>query len=344
MTPRGGLAAPGVAPSPSVAMHARRISVPTPFAVGPVNAYLVEGEPLTLIDCGPLVDDAWEALCAEMAAAGRPVEQVRRLVLTHPHHDHAGLARRVQRASGCRVFAHPVDLERLMGGAEQWRGIAGFLLEVCRRAGAPAELLGELETGLADLGRYAEPIDAVEALGEGDELAFDAGRLRALHTPGHARGALCFWDPADATFFSGDTVIPHISSNAVLEPGGGRFREKTLLRYLETLERIATLGVARVLPGHGEPMGSPDALIRKRLRFHELRARRIRELVGEGAERPWEIAVRLFPEVDASFAFLAVSEVVGHLDLLAARGEVTFEGEDGPWRAGRAGRGRGGDA
>lgn len=315
-------------------MPIARISLPTPFPVGAVNAYLVQGDALTLIDCGPLDEETWASLCEGVSAAGHAVEKVRALVLTHPHHDHAGLARRVQQVSGCTVFAHPVDRALLLGHPREWEAVADFLIEGCRRAGVPEESLREQREGLARFSRFVEPLEAVAPLDEGDRLPGGRGAFSVLHTPGHARGALSFWDPGEGTLVSGDTLIPHISSNAVLEPGpGGRFRLKSLSLYLETLRRLAELGARKVLPGHGEPMGSPAELIRRRLAFHESRARRIRRLVTEGAERPWEIARHLFPGLEPTAVFLAVSEVVGHLDLLAERGEVRFEGEEGPWRA-----------
>ncbi|MFU8857294.1 MAG: MBL fold metallo-hydrolase [Deferrisomatales bacterium] len=319
-------------------MTFHRIPVPTPFPVGPINAYLLGPSPVTLVDCGPRTDEAWGALCSGLEAAGCPVECVARLVLTHPHHDHAGLARRVRDASGCRVYAHPADRGRLLDEPGEWERIAGFLVEVCRRAGAPPEVLGHLQAGFAALPAYAEPLDEVFTLGEGDSLHQGDRALAVLHTPGHARGALCLWDFGGRVLLSGDTLLAHISSNAILEGGEGAFRERTLLRYRETLDRLSALDPEVVLPGHGEPFGGVAELVRRRRALHESRAARLRSLVGQGLSTPWELAQRLFPALPAGQAFLAVSEVVGHLDLLAERGEVAFDGQDGPWTVHPSGR------
>ncbi|MHB8766280.1 MAG: MBL fold metallo-hydrolase [Deferrisomatales bacterium] len=314
-------------------MQIRRIEIPTPFPVGTVNAYVVGPEPLTLVDCGPRTDEAWQALEAGLSAAGASPRRVERLVLTHPHQDHAGLARRVREVSGCRVLAHPVDHPRFLGRPGVWAGIVGFLVEVCRRAGVPAEVVACLEAHIADMEQYAEALDAVESLDEGGRLAFPEGELRVLHTPGHAQGALSLWDPAGRRLLSGDTLLPHISSNPVLEPASGSFRQRTLPQYLSTLGRLAGLGVQEVLPGHGRPFGDPSALIARRLGRHGERAELLLALVRGGLDRPWELAERLFPGAAPGYSFLAVSEVVGHLDLLADRGALSFEGEAGPWRA-----------
>ncbi len=322
-------------------MRIHRIPVPTPFYVGDVNAYLLEGPPLTLVDTGPLTDEAWAALEGGIRSAGFPVDAVGRLVLTHPHHDHSGLARRVRRAAGCPVYAHPVDHDRLLDRPGEWNAIAGFLGETCRRAGAPGWAAEAVLAGLEVLSGYTEPLDAVQPLDEGAVVAVDATRLRVLHTPGHARGALCFWEPDTGTLLSGDTLLPTISSNAILEPGRhGRFRERTLVAYLATLERLRSLAPRRLLPGHGEVLDGGedlDRLVAGRLAFHRARADEIMGLVRAGARTPWEISQHLFPDPDPAFLFLVVSEVVGHLDLLADRGAVAFGGQDGPWIVAPAG-------
>ncbi|MEW6486335.1 MAG: MBL fold metallo-hydrolase [Thermodesulfobacteriota bacterium] len=315
-------------------MLLHRIPIPTPFPVGPVNAYVLGPEPLTLFDCGPRTEQAWAALGSGLAAVGFRVEDVERLVLSHPHQDHAGLARRVRSASGCRVYAHPADHDRLRDLPGVWGRISGFLVEASRRAGAPEGVLGELAAALAGLPAYTEPLDAVEPLDEGDALEVGGLRLLVLHTPGHARGALCLWEAKDRILFSGDTLLPRISSNAILEPAAGAFRERTFLRYRETLARVAGLAPAAVFPGHGEPLGDPRDLVGRRLALHDVRAAQIRRLVAEGHTRPWQIAGRLFPGLEPAQASLAVSEVVGHLDLLAQRGEVVFEGQAGEWVVG----------
>lgn len=314
-------------------MLTHRIRVPTPFAVGDVNAYLLGPEPLTLVDCGPRTEAAWAALLSGIEAAGRRVADVRRLVLTHAHPDHVGLARRVRAESGCTVLAHPADHARLTGAPGEWEAIVGFLGEVCRRAGAPAPAVRLLEATIGPLALYAEPVEEVSPLAEGDRLALGEGTLRVLGTPGHARGALCLWDPGAGVLLTGDTLLPHISSNAILEPGEGAFRERSLRVYLDTLTRVEGLAPGTALPGHGEPFAGAADLIGRRRAFHEERAGEVLALVEGGAERPWEIARALFPEADPGYAHLAVSEVVGHLDLLADRGRIRFAGQEGPWVA-----------
>src|SRR4051812_397685 len=89
------------APPPGIAA----ISLPSPFAIGAVNAYLLEGEPLTLVDPGPNQEESLVALERGLADRGRRVEDLELILLTHQHHDHVGLARRVRERSGAAVAA-----------------------------------------------------------------------------------------------------------------------------------------------------------------------------------------------------------------------------------------------
>jgi glyoxylase-like metal-dependent hydrolase (beta-lactamase superfamily II) len=297
--------------------------------VGSVNSWLLLGEPLTLVDCGPHTDEAWAELRAGVEATGRRLEEVRQLVLTHPHPDHAGLSERVRRASGCAVYAHRADHRRLLDRPGAWQEIADFIVEVCRRAGAPEGHREAVAAGLEGFRSYAEPLSAVEALGDGEVLPAGGAAWLVLHTPGHARGALCLWEGRERVLASGDTLLAHISSNALLEPDPLGFRQRTLLLYRESLQRLAALRPRRVAPGHGDPVEEEvEGLIEGRLAFYERRAQRIKGLLAEGLRTPWDVAARLFPGVSPDSAFLAVSEVVGHLDLLAERGEIAFEGQE----------------
>jgi glyoxylase-like metal-dependent hydrolase (beta-lactamase superfamily II) len=95
---------------PTIPDYLHTIPLPTPFPVGPVNVYLAEGEPLTLVDAGPRYDPAREALEVALAGHGYRVADLRRIVLTHAHPDHCGLAAELARVSGAEVLTHAASL------------------------------------------------------------------------------------------------------------------------------------------------------------------------------------------------------------------------------------------
>src|SRR5678816_2213909 len=96
-------------------MRVHQFRIPTHLYLGPVNIHIVEEDPLTLVDTGPKIPEAFEALKDALHTLGKRIEDVERIVLTHLHEDHCGLAGAVQRASGATIFVHPWEGDRLRG-------------------------------------------------------------------------------------------------------------------------------------------------------------------------------------------------------------------------------------
>ena len=82
-----------------------RIPIPTPFAVGRVNVYLIEDEPLTLVDTGPNSATSFDELTTGLAALGHALEDIELVIVTHQHIDHLGLVSLVAQRSGAEVAA-----------------------------------------------------------------------------------------------------------------------------------------------------------------------------------------------------------------------------------------------
>jgi glyoxylase-like metal-dependent hydrolase (beta-lactamase superfamily II) len=154
-----------------------------------------------------------------------------------------------------------------------------------------------------------------------------------LHTPGHAAGLICLYDAADRILLSSDHLLADISSNPVVEPPppGHKERLRSLVLYREALRRVAALDVARALPSHGPVVDDVAGLVARRLAFHQRRLDRILQaLRAAGACTTWQITLALFPDRSPLDTFLAVSEVIGHLDILELEGRIERDGDR--WR------------
>ena len=306
-----------------------RLPIPTPFAVGRVNCYLIEDEPLTLVDVGPNSGKALDELETALREHGRRVEDLERIMLTHQHTDHVGLVGILARRSGAEVVA--LDLlapvvEEFGVHAERDDELAEALM---LRHGIPRDVV----TALRQLSRAfrgwggSAPVD--RRLVDGEELRFTERTLVAHHRPGHSPSDTVFWDAERRVLLGGDHLIKHISSNPLIqrplggksgEPGDGRPR--ALLNYLRSLGETRAMPVDVVLPGHGEEITDHAALIGERLELHERRARRIAALIAERPRSGYEIAQALWGNVAVTQAYLTLSEVLGHVDLLVERGQV----------------------
>ena len=307
-----------------------RLPIPTPFMVGRVNCYLIEDDPLTLVDTGPNSGKALDELEQALAANGRRVEDLERIVVTHQHIDHTGLLSILARRSGAEVCGLDVLAPFLADyGAANERDdeLAEALM---LRHGIPRDVVIALRAMSRAFRAWGSAAEITHPLTDGGTLEFAGRVLRVHHRPGHSPSDTILHDEASGVVIGGDHLLDRISSVPLISRAlGGRSgdpadgRPRALMMYLRSLrETQAMQGVSVVLPGHGEDVTDHRALIDKRFALHERRARKIGELVAEGPKSAHEIALDLWGNVAVTQAYLTLSEVLGHLDLLAERGEV----------------------
>jgi glyoxylase-like metal-dependent hydrolase (beta-lactamase superfamily II) len=311
------------------------LPIPTPFAVGRVNCYLIEDDPLTLVDTGPNSGKALDELDIALREHGHTIDDLERIVITHQHLDHTGLLGILARRSDAEVVVldllAPV-LEEFGAYAERDDELAESLM---LRHGIPRDVviaLRSLSRAFRAWGGSA-PVD--RRLQDGEELAFANRTLQALHRPGHSPSDTLFWDAERELLIGGDHLIGHISSNPLIsrplggksgEPGDGRPR--ALMTYMRSLSETREMPVQTVLPGHGDPVTDHVKLIDERFALHERRAAKIAGLIAEKPMSAYEIAQSLWGNVAVTQAFLTLSEVLGHVDLLIDR-DVVRETEIG---------------
>lgn len=310
-----------------------RVSIPTPFRVGDVNAYLIEDDPLTLVDVGPGSARSLVALEAGLGALGRRVEELERIVITHQHADHLGLLDIVADRSGAAVCA----LDQLVPILEDWSGYAErndrFAQALLRRHGLPEPVvitLGAVTRGYRAWGAGA-PV--TEVLRDGGELTFAGRRFTAHHRPGHSPTDTIFFDAAGGDLIAGDHLLRQISSNPLvsLSPTGDPEdeRPRALATYMASMRATRELPAGTVFPGHGDPFSDHAALIDERFEMHERRARKFAALIASSPRTAHDIALETWGQTALTQALLTISEVLGHVDLLMERGEVVEVEHDG---------------
>jgi len=305
------------------------ISLPTPFYIGPVNVYLIAEDPITIIDTGPKTPEAIEALRTGLKEAGLRVADLRRIVLTHAHEDHCGLARTLRdEAKDAEVLVHSWETGHRAGRLEHEDN-----LRLLQRAGVPDDEIGAMRQLYEGVRQYADSLedDHCRELNDGAELEFEGGALRIVHTPGHTPGSCSFVREADRTIIAGDCVLKRITPNPVISPDpidrSRRFR--SLAEYLVSLARVRSFAPTLVFGGHGEPIRDFEELFNRYLRLIRERQSRIIDLIPKSGATPWEVSRSLFPDTDDVHRFLAVSEAVAHLDYAHSEGKLELEMSDG---------------
>jgi glyoxylase-like metal-dependent hydrolase (beta-lactamase superfamily II) len=312
-----------------------RLAIPTPFMVGRVNAYLIEDSPLTLIDSGPNSAKALDELETLLGERGHRIEDIELLVISHQHMDHFGLASILARRSKAEVAALDALAPYLAAYAHETDLDDAFAEGIMLRHGIPIEVVTALRAVSAGFRAWGSAVQVTNPLRAGGELELRDRRLRVLHRPGHSPSDTVFHDEACSTLIAADHLIAHISSNPLLarplgsEPDYKGPRPQALITYMASLEETRAMDLDLVLPGHGRPITDHAALIEQRFRMHARRAEKIHGLIAVQPRTAHEIAHELWGNVAVTQAYLTLSEVLGHVDLLLRDGTANEDERDG---------------
>jgi glyoxylase-like metal-dependent hydrolase (beta-lactamase superfamily II) len=308
-----------------------RIPVPLPMdGLKAVNVYAItDPAGVDLIDAGIALVPARERLAGGLRQLGYELGDVRNFFVTHVHIDHYSLAIELRRTFGNLICLGEHERANMIAIRDMVNGSVNrfFGLDGLRRLGAQ-----ELAAQFSALNRQPPAIvdweDPDRWLADGTELDLRTRTLRVVHTPGHTRGHVIFHDAAASIMFAGDHVLPHITPSIGFEPAGNRM---ALSDYLGSLARTLTLPDARLLPAHGRVTSSTHDRVRELLAHHDTRLGETLSAVQAGHATAYEAAkaikwtrrYREFADLDPFSQVQAVNETAAHLEVLAARGQVT---------------------
>jgi glyoxylase-like metal-dependent hydrolase (beta-lactamase superfamily II) len=334
-----GAAAEALALAARAGIH--RLAVPTPFLVGRVNCYLIEDEPLTLLDTGPNSGKSLDELERALAEHGHTIEDLGLIVITHQHMDHVGLLEILARRSGADVAALHLLGPYLESFSASATADDEFSQGVMRRHGIPEDLVSVLGSVGAAFRAFGSSGRVTWPLHDGGTLPLRDRQLQIFHRPGHSPSDTIFWDEERRILLAGDHLLAHISSNPLVSrPLGGEAdrggdgavaeeRPHALLDYLESMRATRELPAQLVLSGHGEPITDHAAVIDERFRMHQRRARKMLRMLDDGPLSGYEIALRMWGNIAVTQAYLTLSEVLGHMDLLVREERAREQEDDG---------------
>lgn len=312
------------------------VTIPTPFAVGPVNAYVIDDEPLTVVDPGPGSAFGLQLLEAALDARGRRLSEVGLVIMTHHHLDHFGLAEVLVDRSGAALagFAGGRAYFEDFGG--QTRADNAFAERLMRRHGVAPDLARLERVGTDAMMGWGRGSPLTLPLADGDSIQLRDRRLTIHHRPGHSPTDIVLLDRASATAFTGDHLIGHISPNPLitrpLGDGTAGRRPSPLLQLRDSLRKTAADRIATALPGHGGPVAEVTGLAERRLASHLRRAEQILALLESRSLTAHGIAHELWGRERVSAeVYLTLCEVLGHLALLESQGRVSARADEQGW-------------
>jgi glyoxylase-like metal-dependent hydrolase (beta-lactamase superfamily II) len=317
--------------APAAAAGIHRIAIPTPFAVGRVNVYLIDDDPLTLVDAGPNSGTSFDELQRGIAGLGHRLEDIELVILTHQHIDHLGLVSLVAAHSGAEVAAIDVAVPFVENFSLEAQADDDFARETMLRHGIPEDVVSALSSVSRAFRAWGARAEVTRVLRDGEQMSFRDRTLHVHHRPGHSPTDTVFHDRERRMLIAADHLLGHISSNPLITrpPEGSSERPQALVTYLESLRATREMDVELVLPGHGEPVTDHRGVIDERFALHRRRADKIHRLVAERPRTAYEVAQALWGNIAVTQAYLTLSEVLGHVDLLLNDGRVREINRDG---------------
>jgi glyoxylase-like metal-dependent hydrolase (beta-lactamase superfamily II) len=299
-----------------------RIALPLRH-VGSVNAWLLRGDPLTLVDTGPRNSGALAALEAALGAHSVRLEDIELVLATHHHLDHVGLMATIQQRSGARVAVLGGLADYGADYAARTRAERCFSRELMAAHGVPPQVIAENEGFWEYISANSEPFRTDVRLREGDVIRAGGRDLRVVARPGHSTTDTLFVDDQHGIAFVGDHVLARISSNTEIYPGPGENETRPRARhsYLDSLRKTAEMPLERLLTGHGAVVTQHAQLIADRLDEHEDRSKRIADVLAEEPNTAYGVAAELWPaQMIREQPLLVLWEVLGHVDLMLGAG------------------------
>ncbi len=316
-----------------------RIPLPIPFAKagGPVNVYLIEEERgLLLYDAGLGTESSLAALADGFARTGHRFQDVNRIVLSHGHVDHYGAATWILEHIGEKIpiLIHSADAEKVLESGMALPDMLKRNRRYLLRLGFPLKVFEEMVSAVNSEPHMGERLAEVAPLCPGDRFRCKHVTLEVHHMPGHTPGLCCFYDRAHRIFFSADHLLERVSPNPVidLDPGGEPSSFKPLVSYFNSIDRLNSLNIDLVLPGHASPFTGHRGVIRSLSAFYHRRQAKLLSALGREPRTVYEAMRALFPFSKAFELVLTLSETLGNLQVLEEKGKVERDAGGEPIR------------
>jgi glyoxylase-like metal-dependent hydrolase (beta-lactamase superfamily II) len=288
-------------------LHVQLDWFPQPY---PPNVHLiVDGNQGALIDAGFPDDDSISKRLEMLKAF--PGLNVRYIVITHHHFDHASGASKLRDATGGRIVMHRDEAPLLARSASE---------EIPSDVEVPPDRK-EYAAGVREWRREAAKATADELVVDGDTLSIGSLTLRMVHSPGHTAGHLSPFLEGDNVLFAGDNVLG-VGTTAIPPPPHGDMGQ-----YIESLRKMQSLNADVMCCGHGPAVHEPNRKLQELIDHRQQREEQVLSLVRDGRDTIKRIVRAVYPELDKRLLGMATGQIRSHVAKLDTEGRVRVSGE-----------------
>jgi len=295
-----------------------RIELPTIYGMKSVNAYLFLEPVPTLIDCGEKTDKSWEALEAALAKYDLAIKDIQRLIITHAHVDHIGMAGKIVANSDATVWVNEYCLPWAIEKEKMWaRRMKMLGKQLPKNTDKSPSQFTQMILGFME--RVADnwdniPEDRLQVFPMNGTLNFGGGEWEVIYVPGHANMQTCFYQAEHKWLISADMLLS-ITPTAVMDVSieDPTKRDRGLLQMLESYKKMEALEVDKVFPGHYDIFGNHRTLIQKQVARIYKRIEQTYMLIAEGNHRFMKILGIMY---ENRINMPAMSMLRGYLDVL----------------------------
>lgn len=309
-----------------------RIELPTLFGMKTVNAYLLKGDEVVLIDSGENTDASYAALKSGLKEQGLVINDVDRIIITHAHVDHMGMAQRIGSEANARVWVSELVKDWAINPDEMWSIREKLMLPTLLSFFDPnlSDLIKQgYEEMMGDVKKVWEPIseDLLDIYESDGQLDINDTRWQCVYMPGHSSSQSTFFNPLNGDYISADMLL-RITPTPVIEPSREDMtkRNKGILEMMDSYERLLRFDIKKVYPGHYEIFENAHDVINRQVTRIDERTKHCYELIKSGQSSFIDIFNALY---EGRFHMPAMIMLIGYLDRLENAGVIKYEIRNG---------------
>ena len=311
-----------------------QLKVPIPNnPLGWVLPYLIPGDDgYTLVDCGWNTPEAFDALEQELRDLSLTFDDIKRLLVTHVHPDHYGLAGRIKEVCGAQIIVHQRERDLIRSRYREPEQLLARMETWLAEHGVPKAEIEELQSASMPVRQFVVPVDPDEVLWGGETLDFGFFKFEVFWTPGHSPGHMCFYERTQRLLLTGDHVLPSITPNVSLHP---QQMGNPLGDYIASLKRLEALEVDDVLPAHEYAFKDLQGRLDGIVKHHHERLDEMMAIIGSGRGTAYDVASGVVWTIGTFDSFspwtrrAAISETLAHLEYAVYEGRLRMTREDG---------------